>query len=108
VGLHFRQKDSDAALHVFLWTLGRRALLVPQVVCSTLTPMVAPLQVAGRDKQYITLPKHYCSCEAFYHEVVLRGEAPFVSGWPPDGAAPVSHRQLPVAGALDMQTTARR
>jgi predicted nucleic acid-binding Zn finger protein len=50
--------------------------------------------VHGKSGQYITLPRHYCSCQAHFYEVVGKADAPYVreqtkgvaSGWlPPQG-----------------------
>ena len=39
------------------------------------------LQVQGKSAvdHYLVFPAHYCSCHAFFYEVVGRSEAPFVS-----------------------------
>lgn len=39
------------------------------------------VQVQGKSAadQYLVFPDHYCTCQAFFYEVVGRSEAPYVS-----------------------------
>lgn len=39
------------------------------------------MQVRGKSSSdnYLVFPEHYCSCQAFFYEVVGRSEAPYVS-----------------------------
>ena len=54
------------------------------VLCQSQVQPVTPLrgiQVQGKSAadQYLVFPDHYCSCQAFFYEVVGRSEAPYVS-----------------------------
>lgn len=40
---------------------------------------VAQVQGKTAADQYLVFPDHYCSCQAFFYEVVSRSEAPYVS-----------------------------
>jgi hypothetical protein len=43
-------------------------------------PLPLCRQVHGKSHQHTTLPRHYCSCQAYHYEVVCRSDAPYVSG----------------------------
>ena len=51
------------------------------------------LQVRGKSASdnYLVFPEHYCSCQAFFYEVVHRSEAPYVS---PASARKLMHGPL--------------
>jgi hypothetical protein len=37
------------------------------------------LQVHGKSGQYVTVPKHFCSCQAYYYKVLSKSADPYVS-----------------------------